>query len=396
MRMKKNDKCKIEVRGTNVERPSLVGTAGEFKGQIIELGAKIRLGRHPQNDLCLSDPTVSAFHTQITAVGDNYEIMDLRSKNRSKLNGKRLHRPVFLANNDLIEIGKNSFRFRIPRSVGRADSTCTPDSKSDVKFQSLNESIPTHKAQEHNVTSPKCADVQGDLKEDFVKVIAKRASESESEMNRRKPKRARRTITNITMYKLVAFVGFLIIAGPIVMRFVINMSPTALKKNAVSESKSRWDHQSRLVLLQRIWEKWESEFSEKEPDISDINSFLNNSLMQADQMRLRAPSVQWQFYKTCLRIARAIKDEPKDSEYIKQVEQLLLRVKIEIEDQEQLYSKLLQEAKETGEGSNAAEILQHIKDLLDLEHDNRESELAHLYCDLEQEIKQTQEINAGS
>ena len=40
---KKNDRCKTEVRSTNVERPSLIGTGGEFKGQIIELGVRILL-----------------------------------------------------------------------------------------------------------------------------------------------------------------------------------------------------------------------------------------------------------------------------------------------------------------------------------------------------------------
>lgn len=40
---KKNNRCKIEVRGTNVERPSLIGTAGKFKGQIIKLSVRIRL-----------------------------------------------------------------------------------------------------------------------------------------------------------------------------------------------------------------------------------------------------------------------------------------------------------------------------------------------------------------
>jgi len=195
---------------------------------------------------------------------------------------------------------------------------------------------------------------------------------------------------------LAAFIVCLIVAWPIVARFVLNTSPTAPKQNAVSEYKSLWDYRARLALIQRIWKKWESELPEKEPDVGDIDSFLDRTLRQAARMQISAPAVQWRFYKTCLRITRATKGEPEDSEYRKQAEQLLLRVKIEIEDEEKRYSILLQEAKEAGERSNAIEILQHIKDLLGLKHDNRESELAQAYCDLEQEIKQEQDSHAGS
>lgn len=396
----KNDMCKTEVRDINVERPSLVGTAGEFEGQIIELPERIRLGRHPQNDLCFSDPTVSAFHAQITAVGDRYEIMDLRSKNRLKLNGKRIHRPVFLANNDLFEIGKNSFRFRLLRSGGTADTPSTSDrntiSKPEVGLQSSDGIIHTQKTRGCSATGSKRTSVRDDLEGHAVKVAAQGAGEPEGKMNRKKPKRAGRVVANVALRGLAAFIVCLIVAWPIVARFVLNTSPTAPKQNAVSEYKSLWDYRVRLALIQRIWKKWESELSEKEPDVGDIDSFLDRTLRQAAQMQISAPAVQWRFYKTCLRITRATKGEPEDSEYRKQAEQLLLRVKIEIEDEEKRYSILLQEAKEAGERSNAIEILQHIKDLLDLKHDNREGELAQAYCDLEQEIKQEQDSHAGS
>ncbi len=390
-----NDILKTEKKGVHVKRPSLVGNAGEFEGQIIELPERIRLGRHPQNDLCFSDPTVSAFHAQITAIGTRYEIMDLRSKNRSKLNGKRIHRPVFLADNDLIQIGKNSFRFRLPWSVDGADAPIAPDrdiiSKPKVRLLSSDGIMHTQKTRGRSAACSNHTGVRDDFQGSAVKVAAQAAVKPEAKMNTKKPRKAGRVVANIALRGLAAFIIGLIVAWPIVTRFVLNTSPAAPKQNAVSEHESSWDYSTRLALMRRIWEKWESELPEKEPDIGDIGSFLDKTLRQADQMQVSTPDVRWRFYKTCLRITRATKGKPEDSEYRKQAEQLLLRVKIEIEDEERRFFKLLQQAKHAGKRSNAVAILQHIKDLLDLEHDNRESELVQLYCDLEQEIKQEQE-----
>ncbi|UCE48766.1 MAG: FHA domain-containing protein, partial [Phycisphaerales bacterium] len=122
MGMTKDDSSGKEERDIQVEFPSLVGTAGEFEGQIVRLAKKMRLGRHRENDVRFGDPTVSAFHAQITAVGDSYEVVDLGSKNRSRLNGKKISRPVFLADNDMLMIGRSNFRFKLPQ-VERAEHT---------------------------------------------------------------------------------------------------------------------------------------------------------------------------------------------------------------------------------------------------------------------------------
>ena len=197
--------------------------------------------------------------------------MDLRSKNRSKLNGKRIHRPVFLANNDLIEIGKNSFRFRLPRSGGAADTPSTPDrnttGKPEVGLRSSDEIIHTQKTQGRTATGSKRTNVRDDLEGRAVKVTAQGAGEPEGKMNRKKPKRAGRVVANVALRCLAAFIVYLIVAWPIVARFVLNTSPTAPKQNAVSEYKSLWDYRTRLALIQRIWKKWESELPEKEGGI---------------------------------------------------------------------------------------------------------------------------------
>ena len=75
-----------------VTHACLIGTEGEHRGQVIELSDATKWGRHPQNDVCFSDATVSAFHMQITEVGGGYEVTDLRSKNGTKLNGRWYHK----------------------------------------------------------------------------------------------------------------------------------------------------------------------------------------------------------------------------------------------------------------------------------------------------------------
>jgi hypothetical protein len=381
-----NDILKTEERGVHVKRPFLIGTAGEFEGQIIELPERIRLGRHPQNDLCFSDPTVSAFHAQITAVGARYEIMDLRGKNRSKLNRKKIHRPVFLADNDLIEIGRNSFRFRLPRSRSAADTGSKPDNNTACKPEnqlcSSDESLRTHQTQGYSAAGCENSNVEGDVGKLAIKGMAQQAIESQVRIKRDRPK-IKRVVVSLLLRVLASFIIVLIIALPIIVKFVPITSPTVPEQNNVSQQNSPWDHLFHLSLIQRIWQGWESKLSEEQPDIEDIGSFLDQTLRKADQqMQMSAPDARWQFYKTCLMVIRVTKRQPEYTEYSKQAELLLMRVKIEIEDQEQKYASLLKQAKEAGNRSNAGTILQQIKDLLDLENDNKESDLAQLYNSL--------------
>jgi pSer/pThr/pTyr-binding forkhead associated (FHA) protein len=101
-----------------VTQACLIGTEGEYRGQVVGLSNTTRWGRHPRNDVCLSDATVSAFHMQITRVGRDYEVMDLGSKNGTRLNGRYIRQPAILEDQDTIAIGDCTFRFRLPPSAG--------------------------------------------------------------------------------------------------------------------------------------------------------------------------------------------------------------------------------------------------------------------------------------
>jgi len=400
MGMTKNDSSGMEERDIQVEQPSIIGTAGEFEGQIIRLAKRMRLGRHRENDVCFKDPTVSAFHVQITAAGDDYEIMDLGSKNRSRLNGKKISRPVFLADNDVIEIGESNFRFRLPQDEGAKHTYSTPDRNSirkpKVRPRSLGEIVCKQKTRGLRAVCSRRATVRSDSEGSALDAMVHQDSEPAAKMNRGEPKKTERVVTSRALRGLVVLIVGVIVVLAVVAKFVLSTSPTLCKQNTVAEHRPPRDRQARLALIQRIWEKWESELPEKELDVPDIDILLDGTLGQADQMCSSTPDVRWRFYKTCLKVVRATRSEQEDSENKKQAEQLLLRVKIEMEDEEQRCSKLLQEAKKAGRWSDAGEMLRHIRGLLDLEHDNQGSELAQVYCDLELEIKQECESRTGS
>ena len=75
----------------------------------------ITIGRSHSNDLALDDieRLVSRQHAKIIRSGKKYSIMDIGSKNRTYLNGKRIHahRPYTLHPGDVIGIGDFRIHF---------------------------------------------------------------------------------------------------------------------------------------------------------------------------------------------------------------------------------------------------------------------------------------------
>ena len=87
-----------------------------------QLGLKIRLGRgtaigygKKKNDLHLDDDFVSRAHARIDRQDGDYMLMDLKSKNGTKLNGHRLepYNPQLLSHGDKIEVGDTLLMFEI-------------------------------------------------------------------------------------------------------------------------------------------------------------------------------------------------------------------------------------------------------------------------------------------
>ncbi|TVQ80415.1 MAG: FHA domain-containing protein [Bradymonadales bacterium] len=72
----------------------------------------LSIGRHPSNDLVLTDPAVSLFHARIVIENNSFFFSDLQSTNGSFIDGLKVHRAVLRGNHE-IRISSQSFRFEI-------------------------------------------------------------------------------------------------------------------------------------------------------------------------------------------------------------------------------------------------------------------------------------------
>lgn len=68
-------------------------------------GNSITLGRARDNQIILSDPTVSRYHARIDRQGDAFIVSDLNSTSGTWLNGKRFTTPQWLRTGDTLRLG---------------------------------------------------------------------------------------------------------------------------------------------------------------------------------------------------------------------------------------------------------------------------------------------------
>lgn len=98
---------------------SLFFSHGEMAGQEIPLiRDRFYIGRSKNNNLSLSDKSVSRKHAVIDLLDDKYVISDLGSLKGTYLNGKKIDEAV-LQPGDVINIGENRMQFRLMTPSGR-------------------------------------------------------------------------------------------------------------------------------------------------------------------------------------------------------------------------------------------------------------------------------------
>jgi DNA-binding NtrC family response regulator len=68
--------------------------SGSAKGTVKALGEKLRIGKAPDNDLVLSDDTVSRHHCELTRIDGGVRVRDLGSTNGTKVGGARISEAV--------------------------------------------------------------------------------------------------------------------------------------------------------------------------------------------------------------------------------------------------------------------------------------------------------------
>ncbi len=101
----------------------LVFLSGETKGSQIVLGeSTLRIGRHPDEDLSLSDESVSESHSQIRWDDGCYILKDVGSRSGTFVNDRKVDEQV-LQTGDVVEFGLGGplARFEM-RGDGQGDS----------------------------------------------------------------------------------------------------------------------------------------------------------------------------------------------------------------------------------------------------------------------------------
>jgi two-component system cell cycle response regulator len=96
------------------DRAVLLRVDADGAGQLESLSAgNTVLGRSSRAEVTVADERISRFHARITSVAGLYTVMDLRSKNGTFVNGRRVEASP-LADGDLLQLGSRaSFRFAL-------------------------------------------------------------------------------------------------------------------------------------------------------------------------------------------------------------------------------------------------------------------------------------------
>jgi pSer/pThr/pTyr-binding forkhead associated (FHA) protein len=71
----------------------------------------VRIGRKPDNDLVISEVTVSGYHAEIHLRGGRFFLRDLQSANATKLNERMVSGEVPLKNGDILRFDVFGFTF---------------------------------------------------------------------------------------------------------------------------------------------------------------------------------------------------------------------------------------------------------------------------------------------
>jgi pSer/pThr/pTyr-binding forkhead associated (FHA) protein len=101
--------------------PTLEIVRGNERGETIRLKLKTRIGRERDNELVLTDPRVSRYHTLIELVAGQWIIRDLESANGTFVNGKPISEGHSLSPDDRITVGDTELVFqpsRVSSSTG--------------------------------------------------------------------------------------------------------------------------------------------------------------------------------------------------------------------------------------------------------------------------------------
>jgi pSer/pThr/pTyr-binding forkhead associated (FHA) protein len=70
------------------------------------------VGRHKNNDIVISDPKVSSFHARIDRTPEGFVVVDLKSRNGSYVNGRRIE-TALLETGDELRMGTARLSYKV-------------------------------------------------------------------------------------------------------------------------------------------------------------------------------------------------------------------------------------------------------------------------------------------
>lgn len=99
---------------------------GDFEREYPLKKERVRVGRAPESDLCLDDPSVSGKHAMIITILEDSFVQDLGSTNGTYVNGESVDKQE-LKDGDLVRIGSYEFLFHQEDEEDDIDPTLQED-----------------------------------------------------------------------------------------------------------------------------------------------------------------------------------------------------------------------------------------------------------------------------
>jgi pSer/pThr/pTyr-binding forkhead associated (FHA) protein len=94
-----------------------------LKDYTLKEGDRLKIGRHPDNDIVPKDAAVSKHHAIIERVGEKLIVLDRESRNGTFVNGKRVQ-STELSDDDIVKFGNELilkvFTFSVKKRVSAA------------------------------------------------------------------------------------------------------------------------------------------------------------------------------------------------------------------------------------------------------------------------------------
>jgi len=87
----------LSSQSSTADTPALIGLSASLGGkQFLFSKNKFSIGRNPDSDLILTEPSVSSMHAQIIKINDDWKVLNLLSSNGTFVNGEKVTEKIIV------------------------------------------------------------------------------------------------------------------------------------------------------------------------------------------------------------------------------------------------------------------------------------------------------------